>query len=216
MAPVLGEPLVHRTLRLFRERCSEPDQVVVLRRDAEPLGILEVAEFRISRKETDESYKLTSSAPMWTRSPIVSVFGDVFFTEAAVDRIVDLKVQDFEWFGRRRGNRYTGSKSGEIFGVKFPASRGHKLLKAAKRVREMRANGAAMQTKAWEIYRLLNNMSLVKLGMQRGQRKIKPPPTWETGPHFHEIDDLTDDFDKPSDYEGWKAAVEQNALLAVG
>jgi len=217
MAPVLGEPVAVRTFRLFKEHCPDIERFWVLPPGAEEFWPFDVQKFWISTKKTHESYKLTSSSKLWKGDTVIVVFGDVFFTEAAVKRIAEMPVTDIEWFGRRGGNKFNGNNGGEIFGLKFPVSEGNQIIRAANKVRAAWQRGETFRTKAWEIYRTLNGLPLMThSGTVKGRPAIKAQPTWAVGEHFNEIDDLTDDFDLPRDYDGWKAAVEQNALLAVG
>jgi hypothetical protein len=196
LVEVFGEPVMHRTVRLFRERVPDIAVCVVMRRDIEltvPDGVESVY---VTQETADASYKITSSESAWYANTLIVVFGDVFFSEAAVDTIVAKELGNaIEWFGRN-GPGISGCPYGEIFGLKFLSAQRHKLLDAAASVRRKRRAGRIPRAAGWEVYRELQGMPLVnKRGRLLPCRRIKG--------NFTVINDLTEDFDTPADYERW-------------
>jgi hypothetical protein len=202
MAPVFGEPLLCRTVRKFRERCPDLTVIVLLHPDRpKPTLPDDVIFYRPYGDQLGQHYKLLSSLPCW--APIERtfiLFGDVFMSNETIDAFLATRTgglicqQTVQWFGRSGDGVVTGCKRQEIFGLTFPANQSQQLARAAMLAMSDMYRGGTTRSKAWETYRRL--VGLPKNG------------EWP-GPNFHELADISEDFDTPGDYRGWLDAVER-------
>jgi hypothetical protein len=198
MVPVFGEPLLRRTIRQFRERIPDSDVYIPIREPFQLEGIERVEQFRPPDDQLDEAHKLLSSVECWDPDDrTILVFGDVCFTDYAVDTIT-ATTHEIRWFGRRGANRYTGCPHPELFGLSFLPTVHRKLLAAAETVREGYNAGKLECCKAWTTYVEMEGISRKRVRIRKNLRRV--------GPTLVSINDKTDDFDRPSDYENWLKA----------
>jgi MobA-like NTP transferase domain len=115
--------------------------------------------------------------------PTLYVGGDIYFTDPAMDAIVS-NSDPLRFFGRRNRSRFTGKQWGELFAAKV----NQEFMRQA-------------------------------LDLRKAADRMQPCDDWQQskvvfGHHFEksfgngcftEIDDFTDDFDFPDDFERWMA-----------
>lgn len=182
-----GEPLLVRTVRQLRDR--DVADVVVLappdRRYDVPGGW--VARPTFAGCDTD---KFLSTVEWWTvDSPTVIVYGDVYLSDAAADALC-AAAAPMAWVGRSGPSSWTGCPWGELFGVTVTPP-GHGLLAAAIiGVRGLLLASLIPRGGGWEVYRHTQGLPL-------------DPDSDRIDADFVEIDDWSDDFDYPEDYERW-------------
>jgi len=188
-----GELLINRTLRLVSAFAPERLVVVVNRShldlyasnlcgDAELYGI------DPQRGQQTEAYKFLSSREVWNRAGCtVVLLGDVWFSEEAIAKVFRESDDDWTAFGRAGPSGFTGCRWGELFAQRFTAVVKHeeKLLRLDDMYREGTCKGTAS---GWAHYRLM-------IG--------RDPNIHWVGPRFVEIDDFTEDFDYPEDFDAW-------------
>jgi hypothetical protein len=109
------------------------------------------------------------------------LYGDCYYTEHAIDTI--LKHKGLMFFGRR--GRTKIKKWSEIFGIRF---NNDEILKSLEIVRQKYISGEIKRCIGWELYRQLMGIDL----------KIHKITT-----NFVDINDITDDFDSPEEYDLW-------------
>jgi MobA-like NTP transferase domain len=190
LAVINGERLIDRTARLF----SPHAEVLVVGR--EPRYETPYSR-RVPPRLNDRHFgadKFLSSRHLWNRDGRTLVlYGDVFFTEAAVRTIIEWPHRDWYLFGRFGPSRIYGGDRGECFAQSFypdnipdhlAALRG---IVVARRLRHISSIGG------WQHYRAMEGFNL--------DAHLK-------GPRFVEIDDATDDLDYPEDLPRIRAAVE--------
>ena len=195
LVKVEGEILLSRTLRLVA--AYEPARTVVvvneddldlykayLSDNTEFYGIKENVPY-----QTD-AYKFLSSKELW--NPIgrtIVLLGDVWFSENAIKTIFKNPADDWTAFGRNGASKFTGHPYGELFAQCFTDYREHELT--LDKLDEMYRTGTCKRAASgWAHYQLM-------IG--------KDPNIHTVGPRFVEIDDFTDDFDTPEDYDAWVA-----------
>lgn len=149
-----------------------------------------VKEIPILEYPETPAWKYLSSENYWNQSGItISLLGDVWFSDEAIDRIFKNDSQDWLAFGRSSSSQFTGCKYGEIFAHKFSNHHRHlislRLLNALYRSRLCNAHASG-----WALSQLISN---------------EDPNIKSVGKNFVEIDDFTEDFDFPRDYERWVA-----------
>jgi hypothetical protein len=117
---------------------------------------------------------------------VVFLYGDVYFSDAAMDIILRTSPVDYAYFQRTKGSRTTGKtwKEGFAMSVKDVGS----FLGALELLRKKIGLGA-----------IRDCHHLVQGYLEEG----RTDDYWGIGPHGVEIDDETDDFDVPEDIEIW-------------
>jgi hypothetical protein len=184
-----NESIIHRTVRLLLER-GVTDIYIVGPNEPEykiPNTQLYIPEKNSKNHGVD---KFLNSQELWNKDDRTVVFyGDVFFTDAAMDSIVNYKNTDWTLFCRFSGSLFTGSKSGECFAQSFYPNdielHKEKLLLVVESVnkRHLKKSGG------WEHYRAMNNV----VG-----RDLRKHSVYEK---YFLINDWTEDFDFPEDYD---------------
>lgn len=125
--------------------------------------------------------KFYQSEDLWNKEGrTILVFGDVFLTEKASDIILKDSVKSVRFYGRKKGSKITGKRYGEIFAVSFYTENIPKFLWAIEKAIQ-NYNGKKCQ--GWQVWREI-------------YKKYSEP--------LVEINDFTEDFDYPFDYDEWK------------
>ena len=130
--------------------------------------------------------KIYSSYPIWDEERTIIVFGDVYFTDEAVETIMSNE-DDFKFFLRKDKSSYTGKNHKEIFGLAFCSGMNQRIKSAIETLIERRQGGAG----AWRLYLHLHGLDKAKSGF------------YDTDGYVH-IDDWTEDFDYPNDLIKWE------------
>jgi hypothetical protein len=198
---VFGEQLIVRTIRQLRERGI--DDIIAV--TPAPWAIDAECARPVHRADEAETDKILSSIDQWSpfgRTTIL--FGDVYFTDKAMDTILGTPRQ-VVWFGRRGASKHTGKKHGEIFGVSFDGVRNEIFCEFCETVRRQRS--VAQQTRGpvhrksqfakWAGGRRVKDR---QRGTARACYEAMAPVPWVK---YVEIDDMTEDFDTVEDYETW-------------
>lgn len=193
LVEVDGEPILHRTVRLARAHGAR-EVFVVARRGDDPAFQVPGAETIAARFSPafGDSDTYASSRHVWSPSgPTRIILGDVYFTEAAMALIMERDVQGWTWFCRMHRSEITGSPWGEGFAVGFrPEDRG-RYFAALCAVTALFQARIIRRTKGWEVARYMGGARGAAVGEHRRHEC------------FVEIDDETNDFDRPVDYEAW-------------
>lgn len=121
------------------------------------------------------------------------LFGDVFYTEKAMDRIVSKASTSTEvlFYGRKKGSASTGKPWQEIFAMSFQKTHNEDVLMQLEELKQQFDRKEITRFLTWEIYKQLNGVSLDQV------------PITQFSKTFINIDDFTDDFDFPVDYDRW-------------
>lgn len=183
-APVDGEPILPRAVRLFAEHAD----VTVVGPDDDRYridnSILHVADVDEGNGDAD---KFLSSRHLWDRGGrTLLVYGDVFFTEQAVATICAPQ-RGLRCYARPGASTITERPYGEIFAFSFMPGQ-HKVVDAALRyLVEIRQLGWLERNGGFELHQVL----------RRGDVGSETLPT----AGLTVIDDWTDDFDYPHYYQ---------------
>ena len=179
-----GERLIDRTVRLIKENSPSTDIVIVANDDRYKIEGTTLHKPVLNPDNVGADNWL-SSMPLWNKEGrTYFIFGDIWFSEDAMKRIFDPETKDM-WFvyGRENRSRFTGKEWEEWFCMSFlPKDHDH-VQKTLERVRDDFNDGRIGRAGGWEFYRAL---------------KIDDPVN-----HFVIIDDFTEDFDFPVDYDRW-------------
>jgi hypothetical protein len=129
---------------------------------------------------------LGHSAAFWhPRYRTTLLFGDTYFTDKAIDAIV-AATGWLQWFGRVYGSRTR--RYGELFGLSFEPAGQASLRRAFAVVSMAMQQGKTRRAGGWECYRYLHDIPLTEHAVTTD---------------FTTIDDETEDFDYPHEYDLW-------------
>ena len=185
LVEVNGERLLDRTIRLIHERM-----------DAEILTLAKHPEY-----ENDMAMLVcpsdlknggaVASIEFWaTENRTTVLFGDIYFTEDAMDKICAIdEPSRCQFIGRSKASKHHGCPYEEQFGFSLLPEHQEEVSAAIEHVKQALQSGVIKGCTGWATYRHLHGLPLRK-------HKIRGD--------FVEIDDFTDDFDFPIDYERWK------------
>jgi len=184
-----NEPIIHRTVRLLTERGVS--DIYIVGPDEGEYKIPNTQLFIPTKNSNNHGVdKFLNSEELWSKEDrTVVLYGDVFFTDAAMDSIVNYTDSNWTLFCRFTNSMLTGSTYGECFAQSFYPNEieihKEKLLLVVESVnsRHLKKSGG------WEHYRAMNNI----VGRELRQHNIYEK--------YFIIDDWTEDFDFPEDYD---------------
>ena len=188
-----GEQIIKRTIRLLKEYGISNIYITVPEKGFfGDLGVKEIV--GSSEKEIDKFLN--------AKQHIGATFlwGDCYFTENAIKKIVENE-EDLMFFGNPEFNKYTGKPYGEIYAVKT----NEEFFKKAIEIEKHR--DSMSRCASWELYGYILKNKIPYSGYYPHFEEkvdgmcIKDPD--KVSKYFTEINDFTDDFDKPKDYDEW-------------
>lgn len=206
LIPVQGEILLERTLRQVSK--FSPARVTVLSRSGEGSIFrkycsksVHVEEIGLPLNIETPAWKYMSSEKFCNKSGAnISLLGDVWFSDYAIEAIFADRHEDWLAFGRSAKSEFTGCPYGEIFAHRFTNAEMHfSTLKLLDQL--YRANLCAAHASGWALSQLISN---------------EDPNLRTVGGNFVEINDFTEDFDFPEDYERWIANKCKSTKLEFG
>lgn len=186
-APVDGEPIIYRTTRQLKEY---PDLEVFVVGTDERYDI-DGSTLYIPNKNSNNRGldKFLSSKELWLGvGRTIILYGDVYFTDEAMKHIIAEPTQGFTLFARPFNSVLTGS-GGECFALSF-YNADSKLDYAIERCSDLLSRGIIDRDGGWEVYRAYIDIpdELMNKHLVSNQ-------------NFFAINDWTDDFDFPEDYD---------------
>lgn len=188
LVDVGGEPLLHRTVRQF----APHGEIYITAPTGDNRYKIEGTRLIHPTKSYDlhDAKKLLDNSHLWsdTEKTIV-LWGDTFFSNKAVTRITLHKPSQWSMYGRFGPSKITGCPYGEIFGFAFRPNMRHKIEIALYSIAVMKKYDIIGRCGGWELYRKLNDATDLEF-----HSKYR---------NFIEINDATDDFDFPHDYDRW-------------
>lgn len=184
-----GETILNRTCRLLNNHIHTHDHIIVSGIQSNIDGVTSI----IPKTNIDEdAYKFLSVEDYWSTDGYTTIlFGDVFFSDEAINTIVNWNDNNYAFFGRYGKHKYTNCKIGEIFALKFHYSHNKLMHDAMIATIKERHAGKAKNSGGWRCYRYLQGIPLEDHSLKN---------------NFISIDDITDDFDHPRDYDRWMKA----------
>lgn len=194
LAWLCGERLLDRTVRLA-SRYTDDIRIVVADPDDEryhvPGATVEPA--RLNPKNGDAD-KFLSSRHLWAGDRRTAIlYGDVWFSDDAMRQIFSLRPHAGGWhaFLRFTASETTGKPWGENFAHVLDPQAHAAYEKNLRRLVELQQAGKLHRSGGWEQYRAMAGAADDELTKHRNLG------------HATVIDDWTDDFDFPSDWEMW-------------
>lgn len=189
-----GEQLIARVVRQVREAGREPWIVV---RDVNDTRY-HLA--KVVQAEQDpylfSANKVCDSRSYWNkRGRTVVLLGDCWYTTEAMATILGYKRSEWTMFGRPAGSDITGKQWNENFALSF-MPRDHDLIfDAGRRTARLRDAG---------FFRVANHTNFHRAAVGEPDERVG---VWDPNPmrfgHFVPIDDWTDDFDSPEEWQSW-------------
>lgn len=188
-----GEKLLHRTVRLIKERGID-DITIVVKEISSDYDIEGSKQYKatLNYEENADADKFLSSKELWNKESRTLVFyGDCYFTDEAMDTIIGFESEEWTLFCRPNASEITGTPWGECFAQSFYPKDLERHEQALHYTAELYKNGTISRCGGWEHYNAMV-----------GKKDEKVEEHLMTT-NFVEIDDFTDDFDYPKDYESW-------------
>ncbi len=184
-----NEPIIHRTSRLAK---SYSDVVIVAKDNDYQNEFSDIYIPNLSQEFLDCD-KFLSSRSLWNNSGrTVILYGDCFFTNQAIKTIMEYKEKDWTFFYRFGGSKLTGCKYGEIFAFSFMPSQHENIEQKLMWLAGLGETKQVWRTGGWEAYRVLSGAKTVFDIERHAEYR-----------NFVSINDWTEDFDLPEDYDNW-------------
>ena len=189
LVKINNEPLLNRSVRLIKTKGINKIYVVS-KEDSRYLMQDAIQYIAKLDKNNEDADKFLSSKELWNKSGRTIVFyGDVFFTEEAIDTIIDYSVRDWTLFCRPKKSELTGTPWGECFAQSFYPEHISKHEQTLYKIAQLKKEKKIIRCGGWEHYRAY-------VGIPDDQLDKFVMTT-----NYVSIDDFTDDFDFPDDYE---------------
>jgi hypothetical protein len=180
-APILGEPLLHRTIRQIRSHGLE--DIGIIAPDLPEYAI--PGTWRIEPTTTAWGQEALNGRAFWSDTDrTIQVFGDTVFSNLAMMIICRYQRRAFQAFGYHRG------RSGELFAFSFWPEHRDAWERAVRKSFELKAQGVIPRAGSWEGYRILCGAKGVDISKHRLYPRL-----------FTNILDGTNDTDTPAKYE---------------
>lgn len=163
-----GETLMERTVRLLHEADGDAEVIITSHNSALEISGAVRYEPKNNMLEVD---RFTAEL---IEDNICFLYGDVFYTEETVSRIVNGSPEEgILFFGNEKSICAVSVRSGALFSS------------LVGRIRQMYLDGEITECKGWQVYHLYAGLPL------SGR---------DTGEHFVFVSDTTCDFNSPEDY----------------
>lgn len=198
LAPVDGEPVIQRTARQFKEAGCE---VWVIGPDDPRFDVGDRLVTLSDPHPTGQSQdKILATQETWaTDDSTVILWADAWYSRWAVHLITSHEGEGIHYFRRPGPSRWTGHRSDESFGIYFTPQDHAEMVRAANVVvRAVKKGLIGKHDHMWQHYAATLRMPLTA--------KITE---FVNTPGQTHIDDFTDDFDHPREYEAWLTRTSQ-------
>lgn len=181
-----GETLLERTVRLLKENGVENIFI-----NSNQDYVVKETKLHYPKNNVYEIDRFLSCKDIWG-DEVVFLYGDVYYTEKAMKTITSYNNKSFRYFGRS-----SGGKHAELFAIKLNDKKEvDKFHEVCLYIRKQNEEGKHKQGLGWHTYMEMigesHLVTLVYIQEFLAKGKLK---------NFTEINDETDDFDTPLDYE---------------
>jgi hypothetical protein len=187
---VEGQVLLERTIRQFAPHGT----VIVIGPDHRyhvPPAFL-YKPVHDSALSTHEADRFACHRDIWPVTRRINLlFGDVWFSQRAVELITTFD-GPWTWFSRLNKSAVHGCPYGEGFGFSVAPDFQPVFREKLQEVIDLKTRRLLHKNQGWQLYRHLAGASNLRRHHDYGNRV--------------EIDDWTDDFDSPEDYQRWTSA----------
>lgn len=181
------QPILHRTVDQLR--VHKPDQFYIVAKKKLIEGVLHVEPE--NNPQFDEANKIYSSRKLWSETDrTIILFGDTYFTNEAMETIMGHKDAGFWVFGRPFESQITGKPYGEIYAFTFYPENIREIEFCLDRITKLEDRGVLNKANVWALYRAMLKLPDDLMDLHIVSEK-----------NFVNINDFTEDFDYPVDYE---------------
>lgn len=194
-----GERIIDRTVRLLRE--NGVDDIYIVARDERYK--IDGAELYIPKltPEYHDADKFLSSAPLWLPDGKTMVlYGDCYFSELLMKTIVESTHPDWQLFARFTESRITGG-AGECFAQTFYPNNIGEHLKALVTLVNWYDKGIIDRIGGWEHYNMMTGATEENIHKHIMRDRLV------------QVDDWSDDFDTPLEYDRYIERKSQPCFL---
>ena len=191
-----GATLLGRTVRLLTARGVA---VTVVGPDERfRVGGADFATLENPRNPPNDMAKFLNTRHLWSQDGrTLMLWGDCFYTEDAVSKIVNHPESDLHYFRRTGSSDVTGHKWDESFAVTWDAEYSDTVARIAEKVnRDWQSKKIKHRKRAGHIP--IRNHQAAALGLPYDRLDLLTK-----APNQTVINDWTDDFDSPYDYRSW-------------
>jgi hypothetical protein len=213
--PINGEPIIKRTIRLINKYAPKAEIIVVGPNQKYKFigcGLYKPTKNKSIDNDID---KITNSMDLWSKGGrTILILGDVYFTDDAMRKIINYERHSTTFFARPYPSKITGHRYRENFAISFWPENQARLKQIISKC------CVPYRTKfckpgSWELYGRLISDDTAWQDSSSGIKKMflllqKFPFHHalevlfaKSKGHLVVIDDWTDDFDEPSDLNGW-------------
>jgi len=182
------EPILYRTVRLLKY--NNITNIYIVSKDDARYKVEGTTQFipDFNYKDNADADKFLNSKSLWNeKGRTIVLYGDVFFTEEAMKTICNYTVKDWTLFCRPNGSRFTGGIHGECFVQSFYTNHIEKHHNMLTKIAALKNQNKIKRCGGWEHYRAYVGSS----DLDRHEMRT----------NYYVIDDFTDDFDLPEDYD---------------
>jgi choline kinase len=188
---VNNEPIIKRTVRLLHEKHRVKD-ITIVACNQKQYDFFGAKFHQVERNNNNlDVDKFLSSKELWNKNGrTIVLFGDVFYTENALEQILQDQNTNWKVFGRFGPSKFSKKQFGELFAQSFwskDIARHEEMLYYILSLQKQKIIKRAI---GWEHYRAMNGAKDNEVS-----KHILYPES------FVEIHDWTEDFDYPKDYE---------------
>ena len=187
LSVINGEKLVERTIRLLRERGITDISISATDPQFDYLDVPKLVHENSFKVKEGKIYGYWVDAYFPTEEQTTYLHGDVYYTEAAINKILDFVACENTFIGNEVARNKKHLNWGEPFGWIIVDQK--KFRKAIDKTKQLQDEGKLERGYAisWELYRVLN--------------KLDPNKMFIYDNTYLSINDQTDDVDAPSKIE---------------
>ncbi len=201
-----GEALVHRTVRLLRER-GITDIIVTATDDRFIADGARRVELDNPAPVPNGLNCFYATQPLWAEDDRTCImFGDVFYTDAAIDTITSHSSDDYHVFRRPGPSEVTGCQWDEPFAITFGRHEWTRILKVADELRVKLPR--ARKPHVWMHLAMMGGLTSFMVGDAVKENVASVPGQTH-------IDDWTDDIDTPLDWRRFVGRYYRDKLNIV-
>lgn len=163
MTVIKGEPLVARTIRLLKEKGISDINISSNNPIFDQFGVPRLEHNNSFRSDGENVFGYWIDAYYLTNIPTIYLHGDVYYTEEAIDKIINLDPDQNTFIGNEIARNKEHNNWGEPFGWIIPDP--IKFKEDIQKTKELQDNGKLERGYAlsWELYRVANNLDPNKM-----------------------------------------------------
>lgn len=189
-----NERLIDRTVRLLNLYNPESKIYIVARSDDFKVNGSELIILDKATKQSTCERTYIEVRDLWFNSDeTIFMYGDVWYSDECVKTISNYFGNNIHFFGRKSPSSITGKPYQEQFALYINKPNYDKLINSIYKLEKMYQEKKIWRIAVWQLYDLLHNNPPIN---------HQAPSIINKG-DWTEINDFTEDFDNPKDYDMW-------------